>query len=167
MKKNINKRVIATLMAGTMGLSFTGCGEIKDKYRWDNIEQSYSLDGIYSLSELKDSVCLVEIKQDDEWNLHLSYVQSLDYDGNYHRITVVYNVYHDIFTNEAIYTENLLNSDIKNDNVFVNDNADIDSYLVNYNLIKENYTEEDLKQLLEFIKKDYTFNYDKQKVKQR
>ena len=143
---NINKRVIAALMAGTMSLSFVGCSEIKEKYRWDDTEQVYSLTDNYSLSELKFSVYLVETKQENEWDLHLSYVQSLDYDGNYilnkGRVSTVYNVY-------------------------VNNYIDIDSYLVKYNLIKESYTEEDLKQLLEFIKKDYIFNYDKQKVKQK
>lgn len=169
--KNINKRVIAALMAGTMSLSFAGCGEIKDKYRWDDTEQVYSLVDNYSLNNLKFSVCLVEMKQENEWDLHLSYTQSLDYNGDYiinkARVTTVYNVYHDVFTNEIIYTENISNNDIKNDNVYVNNYIDIDSYLVKYNLIKESYDEEDLKQLLEFIKKDYIFNYDKQKVKQK
>ena len=168
---NINKRVIAALMAGTMSLSFVGCSEIKDKYRWDDTEQVYSLTDNYSLSELKFSVYLVETKQENEWDLHLSYVQSLDYDGNYilnkRRVSTVYNVYHDVFTNEILYTENISNNNVKNDNVYVNNYIDIDSYLVKYNLIKESYTEEDLKQLLEFIKKDYIFNYDKQKVKQK
>ena len=168
---NINKRVIAALMAGTMSLSFAGCGEIKDKYRWDDTEQTYSLVDNYSLNNLKFSVYLVETKQENDWNLHLSYVQALDYNGNYilnkGRVSTVYNVYHDVFTNEILYTENISNNNIKNDNVYVNDYADIDSYLVKYNLVKETYTEDDLKQLLEFIKKDYTFNYDIQKVKQK
>lgn len=168
---NINKRVIAALMAGTMSLSFAGCGEIKDKYRFDDAEQTYSLVDNYSLNNLKFSVYLVETKQENDWNLHLSYVQSLDYDGSYilnkRRVSAVYNVYHDVFTNEILYTENISNNNIKNDNVYVNDYADIDSYLVKYNLVKETYTEDDLKQLLEFIKKDYTFNYDIQKVKQK
>ena len=166
-----NKRVIAALMVGTMSLPFAGCGEIKDKYHFDDAEKVYSLSDSYSLNELKDYVCLVEIKQENEWNLYLSYVQPLDYYGNYiiatGKVTTVYNVYHDVFTNEILYTENISNNDVKNDNVYVNDSLDIDSYLVKNNFIKENYTEEDLRRLLEFIKNDYTFNYDKQKVKRK
>lgn len=164
--KKLNKRIIAALMAGTMSLSFTGCG-IKDKYTYDDHNKTYKLRDAYSLNDLKNEVHLIEIEKDNEAEIFLSYVELLDSSGKnneWHFNPTKYFLYHDVLTNDVLYTKADDNENSINSNKLINDICGVESYLVSFNLIKEFYREDDMKELLERIKSVYTFSDSKEKV---
>lgn len=135
--KNINKKIIASTLALTLLTSgLSGCTSIKDiEYRRN--EQGY-IDGIennvnYKLLEWC-RFCKIENKITDEIYYTIVYRPS-----NYRRIEG-----YDIFTSQNL-SEGSYNLEIIDS---------VKKWLNNLNMIKEEYTEEELKELLNtFIEK--------------
>lgn len=170
--KYINKKIIAGLMAGTIMLSLSGCGEPKYKEITTGI---YELDGSVSLNDLKKYL-LLELKINDKTDLYLAYEEKLYEDGTKinNLATGYYYEYINVFDKTVLYTyyrDNQKSESVQNENTLINVYENIEDYLVQFNEIKSSYTKEDLERILNRIKQNWQYNEnnigaDKQKVKE-
>ena len=134
--KNVNKKLLAGGLALTMiCTSLTGCVSIDDiKYTKDESGYIQGIDGnvTYKILESCDFYKVKNnITQEEYYTILLS---DIDFFGN----SIIYSAYYDIFTKQ-----NLTEGDFELEIV-----GSITEYLIAFNMVKEAYSEEELKEIL-------------------
>lgn len=136
---NIRKKIIALTLAGTMITSLTGCNKLDAKL--NETTKQYELTGKISKNSLKDSYYIVEIITiDDKSELYL---------GKGYYSSVI----------DDIYTKNeltIMDKGFKSDYGYVNAIYDILPFITYYGEDKKEYTAEEIVEIFELIKKDYS-----------
>lgn len=157
--KNINKNLLSSMLVLTLITTpLVGCvqKEVGIKYSKANKYNGKTIDNIdYEL--LKECHFLV-IKNEDNDNTEF-YIC----DDVYHfpKNFPSYCTYNDIFNKHELFNE--LNEE-KEIIVF---REKINNYLLDYSMVKDNYTEKEVEFLLEQLKKDYFKQNNKQLVKEK
>ena len=161
--KSINKRLMAGMLGGVMlttPLTFTACSSSPYEYVTDT-DGSVKLnsDKKYSHNDVKD-LRIINVKTKINENIYLVYVDSYFFTG-------IPMGYYDVFTGRAIIHNNL-NGDVTTEGVELLSAESVEQYLISYDMLKENYSVEDLEFLLEKIKQDvYSDTFNKELVKNK
>lgn len=157
---NINKRLIAGMLGGVMlatPLTLTGCGSYE--YVTDT-DGSVKLDSdkMYPYNDVKD-LRLINVKTKINENLYLVY-------SNKYFFTGIPMDYHDVFTGKEIIHNNS-NGVVTTEGVELLSEESVEQYLISYDMLKESYSVEDLKDLLEKIKQDVYSDNNKELIKNK
>lgn len=135
---NIKKRIIALTLTGAMLTSLTGCKTKDLNVKLNEDTKEYQLIGEISKEKLKNNYYIVEIVTiDDKSELYL---------GKGHPSTCI----NDIYTNKE------LTQGYKSDYGYVKAIYDILPFLTYYGEDKKEYTADDIVEIFELIKKDYS-----------
>ena len=157
--KNVNRRILALIVGGCILMSpmgLTACSDddeiiIEDEATPDEVKNNYTYD------EIKD-LKIITVKTDDKNTTWLTTLTG--YDEFYKDVCRGYH-YVDFFTGvEIVNTYNGIS--ILDTIEFVSE-EDIRHYLISYDLVKNNYTKSELKELFDKIKED---NYKEIKEKE-
>lgn len=157
--KNINKKLIASLLAVSLTTSLTGCDEQLNVGRYDWLE--------YQKDDSGMMVCNDVMVYD---RIRHTKVVTFEFDGNkatYLAYFVSYNngrdnqkdVYYNVFGGQVLYIKQDKETKLK-----ILEENDLTDYLVSYNKVQSTYTEQELKDILNQIKEDYKEEKDKQLV---
>jgi len=151
--KNINKKLIAGLLAISLSTTFTGCSQIKDvKYTKDEAGYINGIDGTVSLKFLnscKFAKVYNRITEESYYTIALN----TDFDGFWNDEG---SEHYDLFTRQ----------DYENKGAFSVEYLDaVINWIESFGMSKDRYTEEELRELLnKFIEKQE--EKDKQLVKE-
>lgn len=149
---NLNKRLLAGLMGGIIlstPLALTSCSSYSYVTE-DDGSIHLDKDKIYEYGDVKQlEIVVLEINGKE--NIYLG-------------VSIYYNwCYEDVFTGKRIYDDQ---GDEVIDGVKLISHESIEKYLISYNMLKEEYSVEDLEILFKRIKNDYYIdNKDKTLVK--
>ena len=156
---NINKRLLVGVLGGiilTTPLTLTACNSYEYVTEEDG---SIKLDPnrMYSYNDVKD-LRIINVKTKINENLYLAYSESYFFTG-------IPMGYYDTFTGKEIIHNNS-NGEVITKGVELLSEEDINQYLISYDMLKDSYSVEDLKVLLEKIKQDtYSDTNNKELVK--
>lgn len=158
---NINKRLIAGMLGGVMlttPLTLTGCNSYK--YVTEEDGNIYlDSDKMYSYNAVKD-LHVINVKTKIKENLYLVYID------RYFFADIPMD-YHDVFTGKEIIHNNS-NGVVTTEGVELLSEEKIEQYLISYDMLKESYSVEDLKYLLEKIEQDvYSEKNNKELIKNK
>lgn len=146
---NINKRLIAGMLGGVMlttPLTLAACGSYEYVTKEDG-NVFLNPDKLYHYNMIS-KLMIADIKTKINENIYL--VE--DVEGLFSHECI------NVFTRKTVYSIDL-------DGVELVSEEDINQYLIAYNMLKESYSVEDLKYLLEKIKQDVYSNNNKEFVK--
>ena len=153
---NINKRLISGMLGGIMlatPLTLTACGPYEYVTDTDDSVKLNS-DITYSYNVVRE-LQVVNIKTKINEDVYFVYNKSVFKD---------FDEYCDVFTGKIIFQYE--KDCIKTEGVDVLSCEGIDQYLISYNMLKEEYSVDDLERLLEKIKNDvYSDKNNKKLVK--
>lgn len=157
--KNINKKLIAGLLAVSLTTTLSGCDERANvgHYSWLEYEKDDS-----GMLVCKDVMVYDSIRQ--------TKVVTFEFDGKratYLAYFVSYNAgrddqkeeYYNVFGGQVLYIKQDKETKLK-----TLEENDLTDYLVSYNKVQSTYTEQELKDILNQIKEDYEQEKDKQLV---
>lgn len=139
MIKYINKKYAAISVALSLLPSvLTGCTANGFEYK-ENSNNEIVAEGTISYDQLK--------------NCYYVEIENNDYDKMEYYVTKIYfGSYIDLLTEKGIF-KTLLDYDIDINNRRLNKKIQVENYLLSENFIKENYTVEDVKKILDEMKK--------------
>ena len=156
---NINKRVIAAMLGGVMlttPLTLTGCNSYK--YVTEEDGNIYlDSDKMYSYNDVKD-LHVINVKTKINENLYLVYIDKYFFAD-------IPMDYHDVFTGKEIIHNN--SNGVVTEGIEMLSEERIEQYLISYNMLKESYSVEDLKLLLDKIKQDVYSDNNKELIKNK
>lgn len=157
---NINKRLIAGMLGGIMlttPLTLTGCNSY-EYVTEENGNIYLDSDKMHPYNDVKD-LHVINVKTKINENLYLVYI------GKYF-FTGIPMDYHDVFTGKEIIHNNS-NGVVTTEGVELLSDEKIEQYLISYDMLKESYSVEDLKYLLEKIKQDVYSDNNKELIKNK
>lgn len=156
---NMNRRLIAGMLGGIMlatPLTLTACFS----YEYVTTEDGSRMldpDKMYSYNDVK-KLHVINVKTKINEKIYLSYI--------YYASGVPIN-YCDVFTGREIIHNNN-NGDTITEGVELLSEESVEQYLISYDMLKESYSVENLKVLLEKIKHDvYSDTFNKELVKNK
>lgn len=145
--KNINRKLIAGLLAVSLTTSLSGCIKKNDprfleytKDKTGNISYSGTMNYFY-LSNVK----FVVLETNDVRTMYLASLSIIDYGKETEK-----RIYRNIFGGQVLYDTSNKNLDSK-----IVEEMNIIDYLTSYNEIRQEYTERELKDILENMKTEY------------
>ena len=151
---NINKKLLVGTIAFTLlTIPLSSCSGTKLEYEMNDKGQMVCIENIKYRYLQKYKVLVL-----GEGENQYFYIVRLEHKNS--RITNEFgNKYYDIFGDNLVYNDNI-ESSFKMITVL-----DLNNYLVSYNLIQEEYSEQDIKGILEIIESDYNKKTEKQLIK--
>lgn len=157
---NINKRLISGGLSLTLvTLSLTGCGtngrlEYEINEHGDNVCVSEA-----SYDYLKECKVLVFEKNS---KIMVCLAKEVNYDTYYNNYTAYYNIFgeQEIYRDGRDGNEKINSLKLLSNEPFVN-------YLIEYDKIKDTYTEQELKEIVDMIRDDYQKENNKELVKEK
>ena len=149
--QNINKRLLSGVLSLTlMTVPLFGCNGTELKYEKNSQGEMVCVSNIKHSYIEKYKVVVFGIN-----NNQLFYITKVVDGKNDH----YYEEYYNIFGGELIYSSN------KESSLKIIKEEELINYLVLYDKVQQEYSEEDLKEILEQIKVDYKKETDKRLVK--
>ena len=157
--KNINKKLIAGLLAVSLTTTFSGCDERSNVGHYNWLEYKRDDSGILVCNDVMvyDAIRhtkIVTFDVDGKQATYLAYFASYNV-GRYNQSDVYYNV----FGGQVLYKKQ-----DKETKLTILEEEKLTDYLVVYDKIQNTYTEQELKDILNQIKEDYKEEKDKQLV---
>lgn len=151
---NINKKLILGTLALTLiTIPLCGCSGMELKYEENSKGEIVCVENI-KYKYLQNYKVLV-LGKDDEQFFYIARLELIgDYGSNEAR-----EEYFNVFGGDLVYSTNI-ETEFKLITVL-----ELNDYLVSYNKIKKEYSEQELKELLETIKKDFNKKTEKQLIK--
>ena len=152
--KSINTKILAgTLVFTLFSAPLVGCNGSELKYEKDSSGNAVCVQNIkyYYLKEYK----VLVLGKGEELFFYIVKSNSVEDQDNQES----YVGYYDVFGG------NLISSDHEENGFKIVTLYELNAYLISYNLIKEQYSEHDLKKLLEGIENDFYKKTARQKIK--
>lgn len=151
---NINKKLIAGTLALTLlTIPLCGCSGMELKYK-ENSRGEMVCVGNVKYIYLQNYKVLVLGKDDEQF----FYIVRLESTGDYGSNEAC-EEYYDVFGGDLVYS-----TDIETEYKMITV-IELNDYLVSYDMIRKEYSEQELKDLLENIKKDFDKKTEKQLIK--
>jgi len=157
---NLNKKLIAGLLAVTFIIPLTGCGEMNTgnypylEYEKDNSGKMICND-VMTYGQISETK-VISLGFDGKQTIYLAHL--VDYSSVYSKRP---RTYRNVFGWQILYQT--LDEDTELTILY---EANLVDYLVSYDKVQNTYTEQELKDILEQIKADYELQKDKQLVKE-
>lgn len=153
--KNINRKLIAGLLVVSLTAGLTGCAIQNQGLEYsENIQGRYVCNTRAGYGYLKDCKVVV-FELNDVHTIYI--VRKLDRTPL--NSTAIRYHYYNIFGNQLLYDTFSESSSLK-----IIEETNLTDYLIIYNKVQIEYTEQELKDILEQIKTDYEEQKDKQLV---
>jgi len=146
--KNINKKLIASLLAVSLTTGLTGCGEVSYGIPTETTDKGET---VYTSTKYDELIHWKVVVFDFKGEQSFYLVESASR-GNFLK-------YYNVFGGQKIYDEALLNTELS---ILAEDY--LRDYLITYDRVQTEYTEQELKDILNQIKEDYEEEKDKQLV---
>lgn len=157
--KNINKKLIASLLAVSLATTLSGCDERANVgfYNWLEYKKDDSGMMVCKDVMLYDSIRhtkIVTFGVAGKQSTYLAYFASYN-NGRHNQSDVYYNV----FGGQVLYKKQ-----DKETELTILEEENLADYLVSCDMVQNTYTEQELKDILNQIKEDYEQEKDKQLV---
>lgn len=156
---NLNKKLIAGLLAITLSAPLIGCNKVQQNY---GLNHTIGSEGQYVYPNVVfDSMKhyrIVIFKCADEYSVYLTRVVS-----NMQEITTTY--YYNAFGGQLLYWSNS-RGNASDDSLIIEKEFGFDDYLIIKDEVQPEYTEQELRNIIEQIKTEHKKTKDKQLVKE-
>lgn len=144
--KSINKKILAgTIVLGLTATTLMGCDTTTHFEYTTNEQGKYVCNNVMKYSNIqKDDYKVIRIMRGTDITIYITKKERAGYFSKGQE----YFYYYDIFGTDVVYTNYSTKTTLLRE-------ENLEDYLINYDKVQEEYTEEEMQEILEQIKTDY------------